>query len=161
MRIAKNQKKLATKPYYNMDATRLKIVEQEKDLGVVVDSQLKFEEHITRIVKKANSVMGMIRRSFLYLDKDMFKKLFIAMVRPQLEYGAIIWNPYLKKQITLIENIQRRASKHGLAHLSYRERLQLIKLPTLQYRRYRGDTIELYKLSHGLGIVIKLTYFLS
>ena len=60
MRIAKNQKKLATKPYYNMDAARLKIVEQEKDLGVVVDSQLQFEEHITRIVKKANSVMGMI-----------------------------------------------------------------------------------------------------
>ena len=132
MRIAKNQKKLATKPYYNMDATRLKIVEQEKDLGVVVDSQLKFEEHITRIVKKANSVMGMIRRSFLYLDKDMFKKLFIAMVRPHLEYGATIWNPHLKKQITLIENVQRRASKQipGLAHLSYRERLQLIKLPT-------------------------------
>ena len=151
MRIAKNQKKLATKPYYNMDDTRLKTVEQEKDLGVVVDSQLKFEEHITRIVKKANSVMGMIRRSCLYLDKDMFKKLFIAMVRPHLEYGATIWNPHLKKQITLIENVQRRASKQipGLAHLSYRERLQLIKLPTLQYRRYRGDMIELYKLSHG------------
>ena len=105
MRIAKNQKKLATKPYYNMDATRLKIVEQEKNLGVVVDSQLKFEEHITRIVKKANSGMGMIRRSFLYLDKDMFKKLFIAMVRPHLEYGATIWNPHLKKQITPIENV--------------------------------------------------------
>ena len=148
---ALNPKKYNHMTYYNMDATRLKIVEQEKDLGVVVDSQLKFEEHITRIVKKANSVMGMIRRSFLYLDKDMFKKLFIAMVRPHLEYGATIWNPHLKKQITLIENVQRRASKQipGLAHLSYRERLQLIKLPTLQYRRYRGDMIELYKLSHG------------
>ena len=66
MRIAANQKKLATNPYYNMDATRLKIVENEKDLGLIVDSELKFEDHITRIVKKVNSVMGMIRRNFAF-----------------------------------------------------------------------------------------------
>ena len=71
--------------------------------------------------------------------------------RPHLEYGATVWNPHFKKQITLIENVQRRATKQipGLAHLSYLERLQLLKLPTLQYRRYRGDMIEMYKLSHG------------
>ena len=51
----------------------------------------------------------------------------------------------------LIENVQRRATKQipGLAHLSYLERLQLLKLPTLQYRRYRGGMIGMYKLSHG------------
>ena len=134
-----------------MDATRLKIVEHEKDLGLIVDNELKFEDHITRIVKKANSVMGMIRRNFAFLDRDMFKQLFVAMVRPHLEYGATVWNPHFKKQITLMENVQRRATKQipGLAHLSYLERLQLLKIPTLQYRRYRGDTIEMYKLSHG------------
>ena len=82
MRIGANQKKLATNPYYNMDATRLKIAEHEKDLGLIVDSKLKFEDHITRIVKKANSVMGMIHRNFAFLDRDMFKQLFVAMVRP-------------------------------------------------------------------------------
>ena len=123
MRIAANQKKLATNPYYNMDATRLKIVEHEKDLGLIVDSELKFEDHITRIVKKANSVMGMIRRNSAFLDRDMFKQLFVAMVRPHFEYGATVWNPHFKKQITLIENVQRRATKQipGLAHLSYLE----------------------------------------
>ena len=82
MRIGANQKKLATNPYCNMDATRLKMVEHEKDLGLIVDSELKFEDHITRIVKKANSVMGMIRRKFAFLDTDMFKQLFVAIVRP-------------------------------------------------------------------------------
>ena len=55
------------------------------------------------------------------------------MVRPHLEYGATVWNTHFKKQITLIENVQRRATKQipGLAHLSYLERLQLLKLPTL------------------------------
>ena len=72
------------------------------------------------------------------------------MVRPHLEYGAPIWNPHTKKQITLVENVQRRATKQiaGMKHLSYKERLQKLTLPTLCYRRYRGDMIEMYKLSH-------------
>ena len=79
MRIGANQKKLATNPYYNMDATRLKIVEHEKDRRLIVDSELKFEDHITRIVNKVNPVMGMIRRNFAFLDRDRFKQLFVAM----------------------------------------------------------------------------------
>ena len=69
MRIGANQKKLAN-PYYNMDATRLKIVEHENDPGLIVDSELIFEDHITRVFKKANSVMGMIRRNFAFLDSS-------------------------------------------------------------------------------------------
>ena len=67
--------------------------------------------------------MGMIGRNFAFLDRDMFKQLFVAMVRPHLEYGAKVWNPHFKKQITLIGNVQRRAAKQipGLAHLSYLE----------------------------------------
>ena len=48
-------------------------------------------------------------------------------------------------------DVQRRASKMipGLSHLSYQHRLEALKLPTLQYRRYTGDMIEMFKLSHG------------
>ena len=90
----------------------------------------------------------MIRRSFVYLDKTMFRSLFTSIVRPHLEYGATLWNPLHKRLIEIIENVQRRASKQvpGLSQLSYKERLKSLKLPTLQYRRYRGDMIELYKL---------------
>ena len=51
----------------------------------------------------------------------------------------------------MIENVQRRSSKMipGLSHLSYQHRLEALKLPTLQYRMYRGDMIEMFKLSHG------------
>ena len=57
-----------------------------------------------------------------------------------------------EKNIDAIENVQRRASKRipGLSHLTYKQRLEAIKLPTLQYRRYRADMIETYKMSHGL-----------
>ena len=137
---------------YNMDETKLKDVLVEKDLGVIFDNCLSFEEHIYSKVNKANGLVGMLRRSFEYLDKEMFRQLFIAIVRPHLEYGAPIWNPHTKKMINVIENVQRRASRMipGLGKLSYKDRLKAIKLPTLQYRRYRGDMIETYKLTHGL-----------
>ena len=78
----------------------------------------------------------------------MFRSLFTSIVRPHLEYGATLWNPSHKRLIEIIENVQRRASKHvsGLSQLSYKERLKSLKLPTLQYRLNRGDMIELYKL---------------
>ena len=82
----------------------------------------------------------------------MFKCLFTAIVRSHLEYGAAIWNPHLKKHIIAIENVQRRATKlvPGLLNLPYPERLKALRLPTLLYRRYRGDMIEMYKITHDI-----------
>ena len=94
---------------------------------------------------------GLIRRSFTFLDKTMFKQLFTSMVRPHLEYAAPVWNPHKQTYIDDIEDVQRRASKKipGLSNLKYPERLKALKLPTLQYRRYRGDMIEMWKLTHN------------
>ena len=133
---------------YKMKETTLKRVKQEKDIGVVVDEQLKFESHIYEKINKANSMIGLIRRSFIYMDEDMFKKLFKAIVRPHLEYANSVWHPTKIKDITAIENVQRRATKYlpTMKNLSYEERLQKLGLPTLQYRRLRGDMIETYKL---------------
>lgn len=138
--------------FYNVDLRKLKTVEVEKDLGVHIDNKLQFEDHIYIIVKKANGLLGMIRRSFIFLDEIMFKQLYVAIVRPHLEYAAPVWNPHTKKMIILIENVQRRATKllPSLKDLPYKERLKKINLPTLQYRRYRGDMIEAYKLTHGI-----------
>ena len=87
------------------------IVASIKDLVVIFDDELGFKEHINCKVNKANALAGMLSRSFTHLDKDMFKRLFVAIVRPHLEYGAPIWNPHSKEQITLIDNVQRRATK--------------------------------------------------
>ena len=130
-------KNIESNPFYGMDEIRLKVVEEEKDLGIVFDKELSFNNHISCIVKKRNSLVGMIRRSFFHLDLEMFKCLFTAIVRPHLEYGAAIWNPHLKRHIIAIENVQRRATKlvPGLLNLPYRERLKALRLPTLLYRR--------------------------
>jgi len=74
--------------------------------------------------------------------------LFKAMVRPILEYANCVWAPYLKKDINTLESIQRQFTKKivGLNGLSYKERLTKLKLPSLSYRRLRGDLIETYKI---------------
>ena len=135
---------------YTINGQELEHVFEEKDLGVKFDSALRFEEHISEKVKKANAMVGLIRRSFSFLDCELFKKLYITFVRPHLEYAQAVWSPHLRKQINILENVQIRASKivDGLQHLDYSERLEKLNLPTLAYRRLRGDMIELYKHFH-------------
>lgn len=124
---------------------------EEKDIGVVIDNKLTFQKHINEKVNKANSIVGIIRRTFEYLDNKMFCTLFKALVRPHIEYANPVWSPHLKKNIEMIENVQRRATKQvpGLSDLSYEERLKELNLPSLVYRRLRGDLIEVYKILSG------------
>lgn len=120
----------------------------EKDIGVLVDKNLNFRKHIQAQISKANSIMGLIRRTYSYLDETNFKYLFKALVRPHLEYAATVWNPHGKQEIEDLENVQRRATRQlpSLKGMSYPERLKKLKMPTLKYRRTRGDMIETYKI---------------
>ena len=101
----------APKYEYKLCNTKLKYTNKEKDIGVVVDDQLNFEEHMNEKINKANSIMGLIRRSFSYMDEATFLMLYKALMRPHLEYANSIWNSYKKKHITAIENVQMRATK--------------------------------------------------
>ena len=78
----------------DIDKVRLEVTELEKDLGVNVDPELKFSRHIEGQVNKANKILGMIRRSYEYLDKDTLKRLFVALVRPHLEFSNVAWSPH-------------------------------------------------------------------
>ena len=127
-------------------------VDHEKDLGVTFEDNLKFERHITDCVNKAQRVLSLIRRSFDYMEKDMFIILYKSIVRPLLEYSTMVWSPYLKKDIRKIENIQRRATKlvPEIRSFSYEDRLKALGLPTLEYRRDRYDMIQVFKALQGI-----------
>ena len=126
----------------------LKSTSCEKDLGIFIDKKLDFNYHITQIVKAANQKLGIIKRSFNYLDNNMFLKLYKALIRPQIEYGNTIWHPHWKKDIEQVEKVQRRATKYltSLSRLSYSDRLKQLNLYSMAYRRLRGDMIEVYKI---------------
>ena len=98
----------------------------------------------------------MVRRSYTFLDKDTLLKLFKSLVRPHLEYAHSVWPVTYKKDMTLIENVQRRATRMvpELKGLEYEERLCALKLPSMAYRRIRGDVIEAYKYTHNMYNVV-------
>ena len=108
-----------------------------------IDGELNFEKHTGNIVNKANRVLGITSKIFDHMDQNIFCHIFNGFVRPQLEYAASIWSPQLVKKKETIENVQRRATKllSCLSELSYPERLKKIKLPTLAYKRAKGNMI--------------------
>ena len=83
----------------------------EKDLGVYVDDKLKFDFHIHTAVTRANLMLGLIKHSYTFLDKDSLLCLYKAMVRPIMEYAVTVWSPYRKGDIDAVESVQRRATR--------------------------------------------------
>ena len=137
---------------YKLQNQRLQIVAKEKDIGVIIDDQLNFESHMSAKINKATSMFGLIRRSFQCLDRKTFVSLYKTLVRTHLDYASSVWAPYKIKHIEMLENVQRRCTRQlpYLKDMSYEERLRTLKLPTLSYRRLRGDMIEVYKIIKGV-----------
>ena len=137
---------------YTLGGVTLTRITAEKDLGVLVDESLSFDQHIAMKVKKANSVLAVIRKTFVKITKPILSNVFKGLVRPHLEYCNQIWHPSLVRQKKLIEDVQRRATRlmPSLRNLSYPERLRELNLPSLEYRRKRGAMIETFKLLKGL-----------
>ena len=147
MHLGKNN----PKHKYTINGTPLNETVLEKDLGVWVDPLLNFEEHINKTVKKARQISGLIIRTISFKSKDIMIPLYKSLVRPILEYGNAVWSPYLKKNKLLIEGVQRRFTKCivGVKDMEYEDRLKFLNLPSLEYRRLRGDLIETFKLCRG------------
>ena len=78
-------------------ASKLENVNHIKDLGVIIDNRLNFNEHINDKIKKANSMLGIIKRNFKYMDNFTFLTLYKSLVRSHLEYAGSIWSPYKKR----------------------------------------------------------------
>ena len=145
-----NIKKTATSESYSYTLHPLKNVTEEKDLGVIVDQNLNFKNHISSKISKANSMIYLIKNCFKYLDAQMFKTLYKTLIRPHLEYASPIWSPITKCEILRLEGVQRRATKlvPELQNLPYIDRIKHLKLPTLQFRRIRQDLLLLYNYVH-------------
>ena len=81
----------------------------------------------------------------------MIKKILQTLIRPKLEYAALIWSPSTKKNIKKLERIQRATTKliPTLANLTYEQRLAELELLTLEQRREQGDLITIYRIMKG------------
>ena len=129
----------------------MELVLVERDLGVYMDSDLKFRRQAAAVVSKASRMMAVIRRTFQLIDSSTLPMLFKTLVRPHLEYVNVVWGPFNRADQQLLERVQRRATElvPELRHLPYPDRLRALQLPSLYYRRRRGDMITVYQLLHG------------
>ena len=136
---------------------------KEKDLGVSMNANMKVSEQCRIAASKGNQILGMIRRNITYKEKSLIVPLYKAIVRPHLEYCIQAWSPYLRKDIDMLEKIQRRATKliPGLRDQTYEERLKECGLTTLETRRLRGDQIEVFKILNGYENIDSNLFFLQ
>ena len=76
---------------YELENQVLEHVFEEKDLGTIIDNALTFENHIESKINTANALVGQIRRTFTFLNKNIVIKLYTALVRHYLEYSQAVW----------------------------------------------------------------------
>ena len=132
---------------YSMNGVNLDSVDEERDLGVVLSGSLKPSKQCAIAASRANRILGLIKRNFCHLGREVVLNLYKQLVRPHLEYAIQAWRPFHVKDKFILEQVQRRATRliPDIRHLPYESRLKVLGLTTLELRRVRGDMIQVFK----------------
>ena len=152
---------------YSLDNTFLQTVSSNPYLGVLFSNNLTWTEHINKITKKANCSLGFLKRNLRHCPTSCKKSAYLALVRPLLEYGAIIWDPYQKQDVDKMESTQRHAARFISGDFRSRTPgfvtglLRKYDLPPLQERRENLRLTFLYKVVEGLVPAIPSDKFLT
>ena len=140
---------------YYIKGSVLKSVDNFKDLGVVRSTAANhtghYQAHYQQVAAKAAQVSGSIRRIFRSRSRELLWPAFQIYVLPLLMQCSPVWNPALKRDISVLESVQRRYTSciSGLKGLSYSDRLKELGALTLEKRRTFADMVTVYKFMHN------------
>ena len=131
---------------YVLNGNVIERVSFMNDVGVIVQSDLKFTRHCANVVKKAYFIIRNIFTAMKHHNHDFYKKMYICYVRPVLEYASQVWSPVLKGNIDRIEKVQRYFTRRIVnLNMSYFERLEFLNIQCLEHRRLKADLILFFK----------------
>ena len=133
---------------YSMGGVELTTVDEEKDVGVTVYKSLKPGRHCKRAADTATGVLRQIQNNFHFRDRHIFIKLYKQYVRPHLEFATPAWNPWLQKDIDILEKVQEKAVRmvSGLKGKTYQEKCAELRLDSLVKRRQDQDLVQTFKI---------------
>ena len=136
---------------YSMGNEILECVTHHAYLGVEISHNLKWSLHINNIVAKANRALWFIRRNLHRCPKSIKQQMYMALVRPHLEFACAVWDPYTTSDIQKIEMVQRRAARFVVSNYNRTEGtvtsiLNDLNWPTLQERRKNIRLATMYKI---------------
>ena len=137
---------------YFMNGTQLQVVEEEKDIGVLIHKSLKPSKHVEKIANMAGAVLAQLVKNFHFRDRHIFKRLYVQYVRPHLEFSSPAWNPWTERDIEVLEKIQRKAVGmiSGLTPgTTYEQKCTELGLDTLKERRRKQDILQAFKILKG------------
>ena len=141
---------------YNIWGRDIPKVDTARDLGVLVDRKFKFHDHVQSQVSKASGLSFNILRSTVCRSRDFMMALYIAHIRPVLEFSSSLWNLGYVGDMKLVESVQRRWTRQidGLQDLSYAERLATLDLYSMKGRFLRHDLINYWKIFHSKSSIL-------
>ena len=123
-------------------------------MGVTLHHQMSWNTHIHQAATRANNTQALIRRNLRTCPKSTKEQCYKTLVRPILEYAAIIWDPHTQSNIQILERVQRRAARYVMNDYdrgsSVSTMISQLGWSSLQQRRSHTKIIMLYRIVHHL-----------
>ena len=154
LRFPRSSSKLPA-PTYILNGNHIPHASSAKDLGVLVDTDLKFHDHVRSVTHRAGGLAYSFLKSTVCRSPKFMLFLLTTHIRPAIEYCSCIWNTGYVQDLKLLESVQRRWTKRisGMQSLSYGDRLRALNLYSVQGRLLRADLIQCWKIFHGKSII--------
>jgi hypothetical protein len=137
----------------------LELTKCEKDLGVLISSNGKFNDHISKTVMKANRMIGMVKRSFKTRNPETLTSIYKRYILPILSYASPIWSPSYKTKIQELERAQKRFVRLLFGIGNYTNNLAKIGLKSLEEQRKIDDLVLVHKIYHQKLPLLFSDYF--